>query len=701
MQDEIEWLRSYQGVLGGQDLLGDAWNVVSWMARPGNRKTHNVYFAGIKNHKLNIYTRIYLLDKRKNMQMSHSNASVSIGIATRIDMVLGERSFFSLNNEDIEEVEKNILAECADENPTYLMKLASFSRWLARFCGLDIDYHRPDGKRPDYGREGTERGRTEKLMSDELLVKMFELAGSDSTPFVDKFYLSAVVVAVAISARVTELATLPFDCLVKVDGNYGVRVYSEKGGQIGVRFFPQVLLPAVENALDFLKFHTDEGRSIVKKIRANPRLDWRVVVGDVEALRYFVKKFVAEWCENNPLYDSRSVWFRRLGCFVDAVGLLEKHNYNAQEAALAFKGSYKNIIFLANKQQALKDGKYLFNQNNREVTLSQDEGRWKEILRSDPRAISCKVLSAATGIQMSDYIDKIRDILDFGLECQFLNEKYLPPSIDENKEMMFVRVVSPVIVDKYGCTLLEPEDALFVIPRNLLTAQVVLYGEFQCVSGSMLSSWLRSFFERFKIVEKKTGRVAIVRWHDFRHWMNTAYKEGGLTDRQVSLLSGRKNFDQTAVYDQLSVHTRTEILQDIRDNSTEGRVIGHIVDTYKSLMSDSPLLAEKYLTAATGALNWMPHGACLLNLALTPCPHNLSCFVENGSGKPCSHLIVDKHSKEQFREISTINENAKSLMLKLTALGGGNSPQYEHQKAIVSNTNDMLDLIFREFQNTK
>lgn len=126
--------------------------------------------------------------------------------------------------------------------------------------------------------------------------------------------------------------------------------------------------------------------------------------------------------------------------------------------------------------------------------------------------------------------------------------------------------------------------------------------------------------------------------------------------------------------------------QDIRG----GNVVGNTAETYSKLRIENSGLAEEYLIASTLVVNWMPHGGCTLNLALTPCVHNLSCFSSSMDGNLCNHLQVDVTDLKQVREVERLRQHALELTRVIEELGGSNSPQYEHYNKVAKNTDRIL-----------
>jgi hypothetical protein len=289
------------------------------------------------------------------------------------------------------------------------------------------------------------------------------------------------------------------------------------------------------------------------------------------------------------------------------------------------------------------------------------------------------------------YRDIIDDILDAGLRAQLQRIPYQGPKIDLDFEAEYKRSIRSVVYEN-GRPLLEPENALFVIPKKFLTSQCVRTNSYSLISHGMFREWLsknisgkNTLFSDNNLIDPSTGKILCFKWHDIRHWMQTVYKKGGLTDLQASLLAGRKNPDQAAIYDQVLAEERSKSLAEIRSSIREGETIGQVSETYARLRVEDEVLAEEYLKAATMVVNKMPHGGCSLNIVLTPCPNNLSCFVRGDHGKVCNHLIINPSEKNEAEQLEKVRLNALSMIAVIDSLGGTQAPQYRHFQNVVKN----------------
>jgi hypothetical protein len=494
-----------------------------------------------------------------------------------------------------------------------------------------------------------------------------------------------LILETALGGRINELACLPVDCLQQVEGKWVLKVYPQKGAELILRPFPQDLVPVVTEAVAYMCSITEAGRQIVRNLRHQPQVDWLKVKSSTEALTYYTRKFSYEWRKLFSLYTHSSVFFKQAGLFVDAIGL--ERRLGSNKAAAVYLGTNVNIFKkLVVRQESLRNGVYLFGTERRELKqLHTHSPNFNTVLRGNsPHALSIKNMEGFYQVHLFYASKVVSTVLDDELRRQFLD---LPSGFefDPAFEEKYGMTIQPVI-RRGSLSILEPEDALCVIPFGLFTKNfVVRTNRYQLVSSSMFSRWLAearstedSLFSKHKIIDPRTGDVAQLTWHDLRHWLNTIYKQGGLTDLQVNTILGRKNLYQARVYDQTPSTDRATALDEMMGAIRRGGALGKIPDTYNSISLDNRALAEEYLHAAVRLLNPMPHGGCALNLALKPCPHSLSCLTVNDTGEPCNHLLVDIHDESQFKELSIISQNSKEIRNHIEEMGGEGGKQYQH-----------------------
>ncbi len=678
-----------------QDPYQDVWDVLAWVSRKGNLTKYTIDFSMVKNDGLRLYIKIFILGKRFSRKITGVTAANYVYAVMKLDRALGERDVRELSNEDFYETEKQLLEE--GSTIVSLPVLQSFSTWLQNFVSVAIDYKAPPLPKRKHGRDGTDSGRLKKMLPDEAVAHLFSIAQAPDVHEIDRFFINALVISIVLQGRINELATLPFSCLVQLEEATVLKVYTEKGGRLGVRHFPQVLLPAVREAVSYIQAQTHSGRELVKKLKSSKQLDWIAIVKNEEAFRYFSKKYVHRWTSEKRLMNPDEVWSQSLGMTVNAVKIYHESGGNISEAAKSLGISWGAFNTLLLKQEGARKGIYIINSGGSISSLSMSDKEWKGIVRKNPMAVSAKWWEREINLYFNDYYEVVSDIFDNALVCQLHDQIYPEPVYRADIEEGFFVQVRPVVTDQIGRAVLEAEDALFIIPRNLLNSFNTKDNEYQLVSSGMFSVWLfnqcadsNSALNRHGLTDPRTGSALKFTWHDLRHWFQTVLKRGGLTDVQAALLAGRKDSSQTSVYDHTTAVARAHQLTSLREGIQSGEVFGVTTETYHTIKIDDPELAEEYLIASTLVVNSMPHGNCTMNLALTPCEHHLSCLSSNIGGGCCEHLHVDLNDAGQVESIKNIRDRAVAILEYIKSMGGEDSPQYEHQQRIVFSANKIL-----------
>lgn len=685
------------------DFFSDEWNILSWVERPGNLSQYNLRFCRIRNDKLRLVAKVYIATKRVQAGVAADGAFTAMEALVRLDSEIGNKEISELSLLDFTAVERYYKDRGVTGKISTLTTLQGFAKWLQIRVGVRVIYNAPK-HRYKYGRHGTEGGRERKVLPIEVIRDLFGLATHPELSLRDRFYISALVINAAVGGRINELACLPVHCLIQQEGAWVIKIFPEKGGRLYFRPFPQDLYPAVRAAVEFITKHTAEGRRIAQRGRLNPGVDWKKVKKTHSSLRYFVRKFVAEWVGEHNLYTPRGVYYQSTRQFVDVIQLVERLG-SVSEVAIYLGASRRTVSKLLQCQRAMSSKIFIYEKAWGEyLPLTSEVYNWRSRLRHHPHAISLQRLEAFCEVTfgqpwMRGIVD---DILDEALLCQ-LGDKAFSFQPVPDFELSFARKNLPTI-QKDGVSILEPENSLFVIPRNLLTYfSSKSDKEFRKVTVGMFRVWLdgtsrteESLFKKFNVLDPRTGGFAQFCWHDIRHWLNTVYKQGGLSDVQVNLILGRSDLTQAQVYDHTPALSRSLILQDMMQSVRQDRAVGVIQTTFNKLKIGSRQAAEEYLKAAVRVVNPMPHGACAHNLALKPCQHSLSCLAKGTNGKPCQDLIVNTQDDAQRLEIERLSRDARLIKIHILNSGGELSPQYQHFKNVELSANFLLDEIFKK-----
>ncbi|WP_223480600.1 MULTISPECIES: hypothetical protein [unclassified Pseudomonas] len=673
------------------DFFSDKWNVVRWKTRPGNARVSHINYLSINNVGLRAVAKVFITNKRWASNIGDMSAAGYLSVIKKLDQLVGNKGVKQLNNLDFENA-------AGTSSIIVKNRFSHFGNWLRINLGLRINYKPLAGDAAEHGRDGTEEGRQAKLIPIEVMRDFFHLASNETLFTRDRFFINAIVLNAAVGGRINELATLPVDCLINVEGVWVIRLYPEKGGNHTLRVFPQDLFPAVEAAVDYLKSLTSEGRRIARAERENPSIDWYRVWRSREATEYYARKFCYEWTSEHSIYTPQAVWVKTNGQFVDCIGIQQR--FGIKEGANFLGITVRHFKKQIQRQEALGEGSYYsWDSNWRLFPVTPDTPNWKTILLRHPHSLSLSRMEQyyrAKFAQNREAIDVVAKVLDEAMLRQLAK---IPESFvyDIELEREFQKVMQPVIRDS-GNTVLEVEDALMVLPRFFLSSSFkVDLDHYAMISKGSFSHWLaeagkglNSVFAKYNIIDPRTGDVAKFKWHDIRHWLHTIYKQGGLTDVQVNALMARKDISQARVYDQTLAIDRNKVVQELMMSIRQDKAIGKVQETYNILIGTDRQTAEEYLKAAVRIVNPMPHGGCTLDLALKTCRHSLSCLSINDQGDCCESLVIDVDDDRQFIELKQIHDDANTIRGHILASGGEGGHQESHYSRVAKSTARLL-----------
>jgi integrase len=149
-----------------------------------------------------------------------------------------------------------------------------------------------------------------------------------------------------------------------------------------------------------------------------------------------------------------------------------------------------------------------------------------------------------------------------------------------------------------------------------------------------------SVFSHFNVLDS-TGAPFKITSHQFRHWLSTIAKRGGLTDAEMARWMGRKRMADNSAYDH---RTRQERAEEARDLIRKGQAAGPVADTYESL---PPVEAEEFLQVQVATALSTPYGTCLHDYGQGPCVRHFSCAG-------CSELMRKKGDVAERKALSTM-----------------------------------------------
>lgn len=211
---------------------------------------------------------------------------------------------------------------------------------------------------------------------------------------------------------------------------------------------------------------------------------------------------------------------------------------------------------------------------------------------------------------------------------------------DLERALVALRDSRPLVRTTYGQQHLS--KSLIVVFLNELhakrkTNRFVSIG----VSWSVISDFLggreehghRGVFSRFNMRDE-SGDFHRITTHQFRHWLSTMAKRGGLSEVELARWMGRRRLADNRAYDH---RTQTERAEEARELIRAGRAAGPVADAYRSL---PPVDGEAFLDAHVNAVLTTPYGMCLHDYGQGPCERHFSCAG-------CGELLRRKGDPEE------------------------------------------------------
>lgn len=684
----------------GFDLESDIWNVLPWMKRMRNSSVANINFGRIKHNDLKCICKLWVLHARLTGSYSSRSAfSNRITAFEALSYVLGARHVNTLKTEDFYTAE----IWCGKKYAAPY-RLASYlhqaSDWLSISFNLRLDYKNRLPNPIVHGRYGTEAGRENKLIPNEIIRDVLKARHRTDLIAKDRFYLSTFAITISAGFRVGELATLPSNCLLKINDALHLLHHPEKGGIPIPRPIHPMLADVVEDAVKTLIEITESARNIAKQLRFCPKVDWSSVLEDYTAFRYFTAKLANAWTSDpmHQMINPDGAWYTKEQRFIDAIGTYEAAGRNKVQAAKNLGLDRNTFSDLLAAQEAARRGELPTVRN------VKARGKMRTKWDTDQRVISMMQLEKYCSTGLSPSRRKVvQDIIEEAQIHQLKGQVYAAPKLDKELEKRFQKEVRPLLKDKNGNGVLYQDEALLTTHKYALSEQRgTKKGNFKSLTESDIIRWLSgesrshgtrnsedSVFNRLNIIDPRTGEIAKFTTHDIRHWLNTIYQNGGLTEDQIALIFNRKYKKQNATYDQTSNKVRTARLkQAVRDKIA----VGQVTETYDRLAEFSREDAEDYLAAVLRMTNPMPHGVCMLDWATTPCPHHLSCFSCNDE-KPCEHLVLEPANEGTTKELERILRESDLIISAIHSQDIDDSPTLDHFKRISRNVGITLDQI--------
>jgi hypothetical protein len=680
-------------------IASDVWDILPWLTRPRHYQKFLLDFSRIRGPDLRLIAKLWILHGRLTRRTGCGSAKAKVAAVEALSYVVGSRASCIPKSDDFKRAERWLTIRYGTgttyRRAAYLQQLA---RWLTTTFNWRLNYRNALANPVVHGRYGTEQGRDDKLIPTEVLRDLVAANLRSDLSAKDEIFLSALTINIAAGFRISEMVTMPADCLLKENGALSLLYYPEKGGRPVPRLIHPRMTTAVEAAAKKVIAATNKGRELAKQLCGKSSLDWSRVVKDRHAFRYFTAHWAHEWTSRreHALINPDGAWCNAERRFIDVVGALKAAGGNKSKAARQLGIDRIRLSWLIDDQRAAQQGRLPLARGGG-VRAAKARSSWD----TDARVLSILQLERHSSVALNPKARRIvRDVIDEAHTLQLKGNVYPAPAINNTLERLYRHQGRPIIRDSSGKAVLGIDEALFVIQKYALSEQRATKTQcFSTLTDGHLSRWLAgearsrgtgnhedSVFSRLGIVDPRSGEIARFTWHDIRHWLNTVYENGGLTDDHIALIFGRRDRSHNPTYDQTSNKVRIERLrQGIRDSLCVGRA----AESYHRLAEFSREDAETYLAAATRMINPMPHGACTLDWSRAPCPHHLGCLTcESERPGPCEHLVVEPTDSAQVQEIRRLNKVARLSIERLTEQG--ESPQIEHFRRLRRNTGIVL-----------
>lgn len=220
---------------------------------------------------------------------------------------------------------------------------------------------------------------------------------------------------------------------------------------------------------------------------------------------------------------------------------------------------------------------------------------------------------------------------------------------------------------------------------NFLLPTLVSFAD---ISGALGNTTAQSIFDRRNLTEADGSRISL-RTHQSRHWRNTLYKLGGMTEIQQALAMGRKDVRQNSYYQHVALDTELafhsafvefqsyhEKVKYLQAGIIDGKIRGALADTYHDLSSRNPVAADVFLETHAGGVHVTLWGICTNDFSREPCPKHLQCFDN------CGHLhrTDDAKEAENLEKLLELNLQVLKKMEAESGSEAGADKWVEEQK---------------------
>lgn len=191
------------------------------------------------------------------------------------------------------------------------------------------------------------------------------------------------------------------------------------------------------------------------------------------------------------------------------------------------------------------------------------------------------------------------------------------------------------------------------------------------------ASAFESVFKRYDLRDR-TGSLHRLTTHQFRHWLSTLAKRGGLSEVELARWMGRKRIADNRAYDH---RTQEERVEEARALIRSGGAMGPVADAHQSL---PPVESEDFLRAQIGSVLTTPYGMCVHDYGQGPCERHFACAG-------CGELLRRKGDIEERAALTSMLERTQeSLRIATTEQGAG---AYGASNWVARNERLVIDLV--------
>jgi len=275
-------------------------------------------------------------------------------------------------------------------------------------------------------------------------------------------------------------------------------------------------------------------------------------------------------------------------------------------------------------------------------------------------------------------VDRIMKRLNVNIiHKNFGNNSYRAGDIEnaflaERDEQVVLRSSNKNLLKVHECLCIGFRGAFrFKERTNSTNRLLVNLIKYQDLTAALGNTSVESIFDRRNLTEADGARISL-RTHQSRHWRNTLYKLGGMTEIQQALAMGRKDISQNVHYQHVALNTELsahsafvefssyqEKILYLRKGIESGRIQGALADTFHSIKINDPVKGQEFLETHAGGVHVTLWGICTNDFSREPCTKHLQCFDD------CGHLhrTDNQHEKANLQNLLDLNLRVLEKMI--------------------------------------